>query len=215
MFLGPIVAVIVFNASVLLVALRAVLASRAARARESSATRRAIGWLRGAAMLLCLLGLTWSIAFLSILSVGQPTTAIAFTILNSLQVGSRHVGDFLAARNRRNYFYWRRSLKTILLSYLHFVGRIYFRQPRSSQRKSVCCTSTQLGRLQQAQAWRLVGLGDAIQWRESKCARRLVNDTNCRCNKRQNAASPPLPQGERLQAAAMVAASNSWRQWRW
>uniref|UniRef100_A0A1I7SCZ5 EGF-like domain-containing protein n=1 Tax=Bursaphelenchus xylophilus TaxID=6326 RepID=A0A1I7SCZ5_BURXY len=81
-FVGPIGLIVLFNSGVLVLALRTVLA---VRNRDRSLAAKVLGWLKGSAMLLFLLGITWVFGFLSAIHVLQPYVAYIFTILNSLQ----------------------------------------------------------------------------------------------------------------------------------
>ncbi|KAI6238054.1 Latrophilin-like protein LAT-2 [Aphelenchoides fujianensis] len=53
--------------------------------RDRSLAVRVAGWLKGSFMLLCLLGTTWVLGFLTAVQVLQPFAAFLFTIFNSLQ----------------------------------------------------------------------------------------------------------------------------------
>ncbi|CDW52404.1 latrophilin protein 2 [Trichuris trichiura] len=82
-FVGPVVLVISVNVIVLFMALRTVFAITAAQKKSSiSAT---YGWLKGSAMLLCLLGVTWGVGlFIAV----EPTGSIlsyVFIVLNASQ----------------------------------------------------------------------------------------------------------------------------------
>ncbi|CAI4228308.1 unnamed protein product [Auanema sp. JU1783] len=82
-FIAPIIIVIIANMIFLLIALRVVLSIRS---RDRNKTDRLIGWLKGSATLLCLLGITWVFGFLTAVKGGTGTVfAWIFTICNSTQ----------------------------------------------------------------------------------------------------------------------------------
>jgi hypothetical protein len=70
------------NAVFLLVALKVVLS---VKSRERSRGSRILGWIKGSATLLCLLGLCWVFGFLAAINAVRPFFAYVFTVLNSLQ----------------------------------------------------------------------------------------------------------------------------------
>ncbi|KHJ44001.1 Latrophilin/CL-1-like GPS domain protein [Trichuris suis] len=82
-FVGPVVLVISVNVIVLFLALRTVFAITAAQ--KKSSVSAIYGWLKGSAMLLCLLGVTWGIGlFIAV----EPTGSIlsyVFIVLNASQ----------------------------------------------------------------------------------------------------------------------------------
>ncbi|CAI5442642.1 unnamed protein product [Caenorhabditis angaria] len=82
-FIGPIIVVIAANMLFLLIALKVVLS---VHSRDRTKWDRIIGWLKGSATLLCLLGITWVFGFLTAVKGGTGTAfAWIFTILNSTQ----------------------------------------------------------------------------------------------------------------------------------
>lgn len=82
-FVGPVIAVISLNVGFLLIALKVVLS---VQSRDRTKWQRIIGWLKGSATLLCLLGVTWIFGFLTAVQGGTGTVfAWIFTILNCTQ----------------------------------------------------------------------------------------------------------------------------------
>ncbi|VIO94192.1 Uncharacterized protein BM_BM1739 [Brugia malayi] len=81
-FAGPIAVVIVFNIVFLGVALRVVLS---VPSRHRNRMEQMLGWLKGSATLLCLLGVTWIFGYLMIIQGAETVFAYIFTILNCLQ----------------------------------------------------------------------------------------------------------------------------------
>ncbi|PAV90498.1 hypothetical protein WR25_27150 isoform B [Diploscapter pachys] len=82
-FIAPILIVIIANIVFLLIALKVVLS---VQSRDRSKFDRIIGWLKGSATLLCLLGITWLFGFLTAVKGGTGTVfAWIFTILNCTQ----------------------------------------------------------------------------------------------------------------------------------
>ncbi|PAV91560.1 hypothetical protein WR25_10878 [Diploscapter pachys] len=82
-FIAPILIVIIANIIFLLIALKVVLS---VQSRDRSKFDRIIGWLKGSATLLCLLGITWLFGFLTAAKGGTGTVfAWIFTILNCTQ----------------------------------------------------------------------------------------------------------------------------------
>ncbi|VDK67357.1 unnamed protein product [Litomosoides sigmodontis] len=81
-FAGPIAVVIVSNIVFLGVALRMVLS---VPHRRRSRMKQMLGWLKGSATLLCLLGITWIFGYLMVIQGAGTVFAYIFTILNCLQ----------------------------------------------------------------------------------------------------------------------------------
>ncbi|KJH46339.1 7 transmembrane receptor [Dictyocaulus viviparus] len=82
-FIVPVIAVIFMNVIFLVIALKVVLSVKSSARNKSD---RILGWLKGSATLLCLLGVTWIFGFLT--AVNGPTGIIfawVFTILNCSQ----------------------------------------------------------------------------------------------------------------------------------
>ncbi|KAJ1369928.1 protein of unknown function (DUF3497) [Parelaphostrongylus tenuis] len=81
-FIGPILVVII-NVTFLAVAFKVVLS---VKSRDRNKSDRVIGWLKGSATLLCLLGITWIFGFLTVINgTGGVVFAWIFTILNCSQ----------------------------------------------------------------------------------------------------------------------------------
>ncbi|KAH7706260.1 latrophilin-like protein 2, partial [Aphelenchoides avenae] len=82
-FIIPVTVVVSLNTTVLFIALRVVMSVR----RERTNAERISGWLKGSAMLLCLLGTTWIFGYL--VNVPDSSTRVVFsyifTVLNTLQ----------------------------------------------------------------------------------------------------------------------------------
>ncbi|KAI6184754.1 CBN-LAT-2 protein [Aphelenchoides bicaudatus] len=74
-FVGPVSAILIFNTATLFVALHTVLS---VQNRDRSLADRVLGWLKGSAMLLCLLGTTWVFGFLNAIDLMSPFSAFAF-----------------------------------------------------------------------------------------------------------------------------------------
>uniref|UniRef100_A0A0R3RJM4 Latrophilin Cirl n=1 Tax=Elaeophora elaphi TaxID=1147741 RepID=A0A0R3RJM4_9BILA len=81
-FAGPIAVVIVCNIVFLGVALRVVLS---VSNRQQSRAQQMLGWLKGSATLLCLLGVTWIFGYLMVIQGATTVFAYIFTVLNCLQ----------------------------------------------------------------------------------------------------------------------------------
>ncbi|CAI2336342.1 unnamed protein product [Caenorhabditis sp. 36 PRJEB53466] len=82
-FVAPIIVVIAANIIFLLIALKVVLS---VQSRDRTKWGRIIGWLKGSATLLCLLGITWVFGFLTAVKGGTGTAfAWIFTLLNATQ----------------------------------------------------------------------------------------------------------------------------------
>ncbi|KAK5974909.1 hypothetical protein GCK32_011216 [Trichostrongylus colubriformis] len=82
-FIGPIIGVILANVVFLGIALKVVLS---VRSRDRSDRDRILGWLKGSATLLCLLGITWVFGFLTaVKGTGGVVFSWIFTILNCAQ----------------------------------------------------------------------------------------------------------------------------------
>ncbi|CAD6190147.1 unnamed protein product [Caenorhabditis auriculariae] len=82
-FVAPILVIIAANIMFLLIALKVVLS---VQSRDRTKWDRIIGWLKGSATLLCLLGITWLFGFLTAVKGGTGTVfAWIFTILNCTQ----------------------------------------------------------------------------------------------------------------------------------
>ncbi|EGT38168.1 CBN-LAT-2 protein [Caenorhabditis brenneri] len=82
-FVAPIIVVIAANIIFLLIALKVVLS---VQSRDRTKWGRIIGWLKGSATLLCLLGITWLFGFLTAVKGGTGTAfAWIFTLLNCTQ----------------------------------------------------------------------------------------------------------------------------------
>uniref|UniRef100_A0A8R1TJV8 G_PROTEIN_RECEP_F2_4 domain-containing protein n=1 Tax=Onchocerca volvulus TaxID=6282 RepID=A0A8R1TJV8_ONCVO len=81
-FAGPIAVVIISNIIFLGVALRVVLS---VPNRHRTRTEQMLGWLKGSATLLCLLGITWIFGYLMIIQEARTVFAYIFTVLNCLQ----------------------------------------------------------------------------------------------------------------------------------
>ncbi|CCD61662.1 Latrophilin-like protein LAT-2 [Caenorhabditis elegans] len=82
-FVAPIIVIIAANIIFLLIALKVVLS---VQSRDRTKWGRIIGWLKGSATLLCLLGITWIFGFLTAVKGGTGTAfAWIFTILNCTQ----------------------------------------------------------------------------------------------------------------------------------
>ncbi|VDM54905.1 unnamed protein product, partial [Angiostrongylus costaricensis] len=82
-FIGPVAVVIVINVIFLAVALKVVLS---VKSRDRNRSDRVVGWLKGSATLLCLLGVTWIFGFLTVVNAtGGVVFAWIFTILNCSQ----------------------------------------------------------------------------------------------------------------------------------
>ncbi|MFH4980719.1 hypothetical protein AB6A40_007428 [Gnathostoma spinigerum] len=81
-FIGPVGVVIAANFVFLGIALKVVLSVDTGDRKRS---QRILGWLKGSAMLLCLLGITWVFGFLLVIRPATPVIAYIFTILNSAQ----------------------------------------------------------------------------------------------------------------------------------
>uniref|UniRef100_A0A8R1EUH8 G_PROTEIN_RECEP_F2_4 domain-containing protein n=1 Tax=Caenorhabditis japonica TaxID=281687 RepID=A0A8R1EUH8_CAEJA len=82
-FIAPIIVVIAANIIFLLIALKVVLS---VQSRDRTKWGRIIGWLKGSATLLCLLGITWLFGFLTAVKGGTGTAfAWIFTLLNCTQ----------------------------------------------------------------------------------------------------------------------------------
>ncbi|KAL3994676.1 7 transmembrane receptor (Secretin family) protein [Acanthocheilonema viteae] len=81
-FAGPIAFVILANIVFLGVALRVVLS---VPNRCRSRTKQMLGWLKGSATLLCLLGVTWIFGYLMVIQGAGTVFAYIFTVLNCLQ----------------------------------------------------------------------------------------------------------------------------------
>ena len=81
-FVIPVIVIIASNIIVLLIALRVVLS---VKSRDRTTTQRVLGWLKGSAMLLCLLGITWIFGFLTAIPETSIVFAYIFAILNCLQ----------------------------------------------------------------------------------------------------------------------------------
>ncbi|PIC43841.1 hypothetical protein B9Z55_004426 [Caenorhabditis nigoni] len=82
-FVAPIIVIIAANIIFLLIALKVVLS---VQSRDRTKWGRIIGWLKGSATLLCLLGITWIFGFLTAVKGGTGTAfAWIFTLLNCTQ----------------------------------------------------------------------------------------------------------------------------------
>uniref|UniRef100_A0A1I7V0X1 G_PROTEIN_RECEP_F2_4 domain-containing protein n=1 Tax=Caenorhabditis tropicalis TaxID=1561998 RepID=A0A1I7V0X1_9PELO len=82
-FVAPIIIIISANIIFLLIALKVVLS---VQSRDRTKWNRIIGWLKGSATLLCLLGITWIFGFLTAVKGGTGTAfAWIFTLLNCTQ----------------------------------------------------------------------------------------------------------------------------------
>ncbi|KAE9550338.1 hypothetical protein FO519_006444 [Halicephalobus sp. NKZ332] len=81
-FVIPVIVIIASNIIVLLIALRVVLS---VKSRDRTTTQRILGWLKGSAMLLCLLGITWIFGFLTAIPETSIVFAYIFSVLNCLQ----------------------------------------------------------------------------------------------------------------------------------
>ncbi|CAP24513.2 Protein CBR-LAT-2 [Caenorhabditis briggsae] len=82
-FVAPIIVIISANIIFLLIALKVVLS---VQSRDRTKWGRIIGWLKGSATLLCLLGITWIFGFLTAVKGGTGTAfAWIFTLLNCTQ----------------------------------------------------------------------------------------------------------------------------------
>uniref|UniRef100_A0AC34R9I8 Uncharacterized protein n=1 Tax=Panagrolaimus sp. JU765 TaxID=591449 RepID=A0AC34R9I8_9BILA len=81
-FVIPIIVVILTNIIILFIALRVVLS---VKSRDRTTTQKILGWLKGSAMLLCLLGITWIFGFLTAIPQTSIIFAYIFAILNCLQ----------------------------------------------------------------------------------------------------------------------------------
>lgn len=83
-FLGPVAFVIVINFIILLLVIRVVFRASSARGKDDSEYKHIVAALKGALFLLPLLGLTWTVGFMSV-SEGTLVFQYLFVILNSLQ----------------------------------------------------------------------------------------------------------------------------------
>lgn len=82
-FVGPIIGIILANFVFLGIALKVVLS---VKSRDRNERERILGWLKGSATLLCLLGVTWVFGFLTAVGgAGGVVFAWIFTILNCTQ----------------------------------------------------------------------------------------------------------------------------------
>ncbi|WKX94760.1 hypothetical protein Q1695_011768 [Nippostrongylus brasiliensis] len=82
-FVGPVIGIILANIVFLAIALKVVLS---VKSRDRNDRDRILGWLKGSATLLCLLGVTWVFGFLTAVSgIGGIVFAWIFTILNCTQ----------------------------------------------------------------------------------------------------------------------------------
>uniref|UniRef100_A0A1I7VX05 G_PROTEIN_RECEP_F2_4 domain-containing protein n=1 Tax=Loa loa TaxID=7209 RepID=A0A1I7VX05_LOALO len=81
-FAGPVAVVIVSNIVFLGVALRVVLSVPNC---HRSHVEQMLGWLKGSASLLCLLGTTWIFGYLMVIQGAQTIFAYIFTVLNCFQ----------------------------------------------------------------------------------------------------------------------------------
>ncbi|VDL64174.1 unnamed protein product [Nippostrongylus brasiliensis] len=82
-FVGPVIGIILANIVFLAIALKVVLS---VKSRDRNDRDRILGWLKGSATLLCLLGVTWVFGFLTAVSgIGGMVFAWIFTILNCTQ----------------------------------------------------------------------------------------------------------------------------------
>uniref|UniRef100_A0A5S6QAE1 Latrophilin-like protein LAT-2 n=1 Tax=Trichuris muris TaxID=70415 RepID=A0A5S6QAE1_TRIMR len=82
-FVGPVVLVISVNVIVLFMALRTVLAVTVAQKKSNLTALR--GWLKGSAMLLCLLGVTWGIGLFVAVEPTGTVLSYVFIVLNASQ----------------------------------------------------------------------------------------------------------------------------------
>uniref|UniRef100_A0A7I4Y1W5 Latrophilin-like protein 2 n=2 Tax=Haemonchus contortus TaxID=6289 RepID=A0A7I4Y1W5_HAECO len=82
-FIGPIIGVILANVIFLGIALKVVLS---VKSRDRNDRERFLGWIKGSATLLCLLGVTWVFGFLTaVRGTGGVVFSWIFTILNCSQ----------------------------------------------------------------------------------------------------------------------------------
>ncbi|KAI1724825.1 7 transmembrane receptor (Secretin family) domain-containing protein [Ditylenchus destructor] len=86
--MGPVFAIIFINGVVLILALKVLTGARTIATNiveKQSKRARFFGWLKGSASLLCLLGITWILGFLTAVGTGGAVLAFMFTLFNCIQ----------------------------------------------------------------------------------------------------------------------------------
>ncbi|KAI1715355.1 7 transmembrane receptor (Secretin family) domain-containing protein [Ditylenchus destructor] len=86
--MGPVFVIIFINGIVLILAFKVLTGVRTTASNivgKQSKRARIFGWLKGSASLLCLLGITWVLGFLTAIGTGGAILAFMFTLFNCIQ----------------------------------------------------------------------------------------------------------------------------------